>query len=234
MEACETMKTLGIIPSMGPLAGTYFINRVLEFTPAKKEWEYFHILADYNMSIPSRTRALLYNEKSPVKETVNTINKLGEWGAHMVAIPCNSVHFWYKDVSDLIKIPWLNMIETVSSVVKKKNLTDVLVIGGYATVQGKLYDQYLDNTHYLSENDNKELYNLIEKLKLKGNDESLKKEFYNIVKPYENKVDGIVIACTEPSMLFGVDESCWHSFQIIDSTNEYAKKCVELCKEIKL
>jgi len=31
-------------------------------------------------------------------------------------------------------------------------------------------------------------------------------------------------------MLFDMDELEWNSFQIVDSTNEYAKKCVEICK----
>lgn len=66
------MKTLGVIAGMGPFASTYFLRRVLQFTPAKKERDHFRMFADYNVFIPSRTRALLYGEESPALKMIET------------------------------------------------------------------------------------------------------------------------------------------------------------------
>jgi aspartate racemase len=224
------MKILGVVAGCGPFASNYFINRVLQLTPAKKEWEYFRIVADYNTFVPSRTRALLYGEKSPTSEIIRTIENLENMGANLVAIPCNSVHGWYDEVLRCIKLYWLNLIETTANTVKQRKIERVLVLGNYVTIKKRLYDKYLDNTIYLKNWEYERLYQLIEQLKLNENNDEIKKELYFLIKSYNTKVEGIIIACTELSMLFGLNESEWKGFQIINSTDEYAKQCVEICK----
>jgi len=203
---------------------------MFQLTPAEKEWDYFRIIADYNPFVPSRTKALLYGEEAPTSELVRTIENLQNMGASLVAVPCNSAHGWYDGVSEFIKIPWLNLIKVTANAVKKRNIEGVLVIGAYVPVEKRLYDKYLDDTEYLNDSKYTKVYQLIEELKSDGDRIEIKKKFSDILKPYKNKIDGVVIACTELSMLFGMDEPEWNGFQVIDSTNEYAKKCVEICK----
>ena len=228
------MKTLGVIAGMGPFASTYFLQRVLQLTPAKKEWDHFRMIADYNVFIPSRTRALLYGESSPAPKMIETINGLEKAGADLVAVPCNSGHGWYDEVSRSVGIPWLNLIEVTADAVKQRDVKSTLIISAYVPVTLKLYDKYLDNIIYLKENERQVVYQLIEQLKLNKNRDVIKKKLYDVVSSYEDKVDAIIIACTEPSMLFDIDEKVWNSFEVIDSTNEYAKRCVEICKGVKL
>jgi len=222
-------KKLGIIAGMGPFAATYFIKRVLEFTDAEKEWDNFRMLVDYNVFIPSRTRALLYGETSPKQEIINTINGLEKMGADMIAVPCNSAHGWYEEVSDNINLHWLNIIQVTSDAVKKRHIDKALIISAYVPYAKKLYDKFID-TVYPTKQEQESIYKLIERLKLGESPVIIKRDFHDIIYQYEDKVDGIVIACTEPSMLFRKDEYVFNGFKIVDSTNEYAKKCVEIIK----
>jgi len=219
-------KKLGVVAGMGPYAATFFLNRLLQFTPAKKEWEYFRILADYNVFIPSRTRALLYGETSPKYELIRTINNLQKMGADFIAVPCNSGHGWYDEVASNISVPWINLIESTSDTVKEQGIDSALIISAYVPKKLKLYDKYI-KTKYLNNEDQQEVYKLIERLKLDENRLSIKYKLYNIVEKYD--ADGIVIACTEPSMLFDSNEKSFGKFKLVDSTSEYAKKCVKLC-----
>ena len=228
------MKVLGVIAGMGPFAATYFLKRVLQLTPVEKEWDHFRMIADYNVFIPSRTRALLYGESSPAPRMIDTINGLEKAGVDLVAVPCNSGHGWYDEVSSRIGIPWLNLIEVTADVVKQRDVERALVISAYVPVALKLYDKYLDNIVYLKESERQIVYHLIEQLKLNKSRTVIKKRLYDVVSPYEDIVDAIVIACTEPSMLFDIGEKKWGSFELIDSTNEYAKRCVEICKGVEL
>ena len=230
----DNRKKLGVIAGMGPFAATYFINRLLQLTPAEKEWDYFRIIADYNVFIPSRTRALLFNEKSPAPAMIETFKNLEKAGAEILALPCNSGHGWYDEVEKKINLPWINLIETTSNAVKKRGVDKTLVISAYVPAKKRLYDKYLDNTHYLSEKEQEKVYEIIELLKLGVEKKPIEKKLFDIVKPYQSSIDAIVIACTEPSMLFGMNQKEWGSFQLIDSTNEYAKKCVEVCKGVNL
>ena len=228
------MKVLGVIAGIGPFAATYFLKRVLQLTPVEKEWDHFRMIADYNVFIPSRTRALLYGESSPAPRMIDTINGLEKAGVDLVAVPCNSGHGWYDEVSSRIGIPWLNLIEVTADVVKQRDVERALVISAYVPVALKLYDKYLDNIVYLKESERQIVYHLIEQLKLNKSRTVIKKRLYDVVSPYEDIVDAIVIACTEPSMLFDIGEKKWGSFELIDSTNEYAKRCVEVCKGVEL
>jgi len=191
------------------------------------------MVAYYNTQIPSRTRALLYGEESPAPKLIETIKVLEDAKADLIAVPCNSGHGWYREVSNKINLEWLNIIEITSSAVIRDNIKKALVISAYVPRQLRLYDDFLDNVIYLEEQEMYKIYELIERLKINEDKEVIKQELWNIIKKYEDKADGIIIACTEPSMLFESTEKTFGSFKIIDSTHEYAKKCVELCMDVK-
>lgn len=227
------MKTLGIVAGFGPYAANYFIQRLLTITNAKKEWDQFPFIANFNTQIPSRTRALLYGEASPAPKLIETIKVLEKANTDLIAVPCNSGHGWYEEVSKEINLEWLNIIKITSEAAKKRNIEKALVISAYVPAKLKLYDKYLDNVVYLDEPEMNRIYKLIERLKVNENKEEIKSDLWNVVDHYSSKVDGIIIACTEPSMLFKGGETTFGSFQIVDSTQEYAKKCVEICMDDK-
>ena len=57
------MKTIGILGGMGSYATADFFKRLIDAFPAEKEWDRPRILIDNNCVMPSRVRAILYNEK---------------------------------------------------------------------------------------------------------------------------------------------------------------------------
>lgn len=227
------MKTLGVIAGMGPFASTNFIHRILELTPAPKEWDHIRIKVDYNITIPSRTRCLLYDEPSPLAGIIDTVNGLARAGSDLVAVPCNSAHYWYKAAQSELEIPWLNIIEITAQRVQELGIQRPLIAGAYVTVTQRIYDEFLEGTCYLSEPEMNRLFRMIERLKLGECRQAVKRDFLDLIAPYQDKVDGLVLACTEPSMLFDSDERSVGSLRIIDSMHEYAKRCVELFKGVK-
>ena len=223
------MLKLGVVSGMGPFAANFFIKRVLEITDAPKEWDHFRIFADYNVYIPSRTRALLFDEASPAPGIIETINGLENMGADIVAVPCNSAHGWYDEVSKSINIPWIDMISITSNEVVSSGINKCLLFSAYVPTKLKLYEKYID-VEYPCEEDKKKTYELIERLKVGEDREIIKNEFYDIVKCYDDTCDGVITACTELSMLFSSNDHKFGKFELIDSTNVYAKYCVKICK----
>lgn len=57
---------LGIIGGFGAYTTLNFYKRILEVFAAENEREYPHIIMDNNFTMPSRTKALLYNESYDV------------------------------------------------------------------------------------------------------------------------------------------------------------------------
>ncbi len=213
-------KILGILGGMGPYATVNFINRILMRTKVEKDWDHLHMIIDNHIHIPSRTRAILYGEESPVEEMRKSCFKLMEAGCDYIAVPCNSAHYFYDEVVKDKDIPWVNMIEVVSE--KLRSFDRALIIGGYATVVKKTYDKYLNNTVYL--NDNDFIFNMIEKIKLQKRCYEELKEFFTTI---ENmNVDAVLLGCTELPMVIYPDH--FKGIEIIDGNTIYIDKLIEM------
>jgi len=221
-------KIVGILGGMGPYATLDFFKKILIATPARKDWEHLRILIDNNVKIPSRTRAVLYNESSPVPDMIESINNLAAIGADFVAVPCNSAHYFYDEVVQHIRIPWLNIIEVTS-----KELTKIghkpLILGGYVTIKKKLYSKYLTEAVYPSEPWDNFIINVIEEIKLTSKLSKSKKErFKELINEYRSKIDSIILACTEVSIIY--KSKSMYGIPVIDSSLEYAKEVVRYAK----
>jgi aspartate racemase len=200
-------KTLGILGGMGPWATLNFFEEILKNTKVEKDWDHLHIIIDNNVRIPSRTRALLYGEESPVNAMKEACYNLMKVGCDYIAVPCNSAHYFYDEVVEGTDIPWVNMLQVVSKQVS--HYKKVLILGGYTTVVKKIYDKYLDNTIYLDNYDI--VYDLIETVKInKGYDKKL----------HLIEADCILLACTELPLVLKYG---------VDAGKIYVKELIKLC-----
>ena len=217
---------LGILGGMGPLATLDFINNIYKSTPGVQvDSDHMRIISDINVKIPSRTRSVLLGEESPSAQMIKTIEGLAAIGATYVAVPCNSAHYFYDDVSPHLPIKWINMLKTVSDRVRLLGGSNVLILGGYVTVTKKIYDQYLDQTCYLKSHENEVVYSLIEDLKLsKGNYDKAVREIIKFCK--NKKADTVVLACTELTEVIELFEG--NDLIVVDSNLVYAESLIEL------
>ena len=219
-EITDRETTIGILGGMGPYATNFFFKRILDLTPVKMDKDHFHTIIDNNVKIPSRTRAVKYNEQSPVNDIVNSINNLAKIGCSCVMLPCNSVHYFYEEVSKKIEIPWLNMIEIVSNKMLELNYSRPLILGGFVTTEKKVYSKYLPESVYLSESENRIIESIIEEIKIKNIlDKNSDKTIRDIVKNYDDMIDSVLLGCTELPIVMNEDH--FKGKKVISSIDEY-------------
>ena len=222
-------KVVGILGGMGPFATVDFFKQIVELTPAKKDWEHLRLLIDNNTKIPSRTRAILYNEASPVSGMIESINGLADIGADFAVLPCNSSHYFYAEVVPNIKIPWLNIIEITCNKVKNIGKQRPLILGGFVTTNKRLYSKFIPSSVYLGENENRLIESMIEEIKLTS---TLSVESRNKLKTIltneKKSIDCVVLACTELPIVFNEDEL--YGIDVVNSSFEYVKKIIEFAK----
>ncbi|MDP3879992.1 MAG: amino acid racemase [Dehalococcoidales bacterium] len=134
-------KIVGILGGMGPESTAELFLRIIKATPVKREQEHLRIIIDNNPGIPDRTRAILNKGQSPLEEMVSTALNLERAGAELIAIPCNTAHYWLDDLRQRVSVPVIDMISETSdyvstrfSVIKKVGL---LATSG--TVEAELY-----------------------------------------------------------------------------------------------
>jgi len=220
---------LAILGGMGPYASLEFNKKIFDLTNAKKDWEHIHTILDSDITIPSRTRYILYGEENPTSYLIKAINSLSDIeGVKAIVLPCNSVHYFYDEVTSFIRIPWLNMLSIVSDKIKEKNCKKTLILGGYVTITKQTYDNYLERTLYLNDDENSLVYSLIEAVKINRFEEieRLAEELIEVFKGYE--MDSILFGCTE--LAISKKLQSYNSVPIFDSNEIYAQYAVDFMK----
>ena len=89
------------------------MRMVTERTPVRHEREHLRILVDSRPQIPDRPAALLGTGESPVPMMRESARMLEQWGADLIAIPCNTAHGFLQAVQEAVGVEILDMIGLV-------------------------------------------------------------------------------------------------------------------------
>src|SRR6266700_3012102 len=141
------MKTVGVLGGMGPHATAAFFQRLLDITPAKRDWDHLRVIIDDNPHIPSRTRHLLYGEMSPFDGMLETCRKLERYPVDLIALPCNSAAIFIGDLQDHISIAILNIVEITARAIATNcpEVRRAAVLGGHVTYKMQSYRPFLQS-----------------------------------------------------------------------------------------
>lgn len=137
-------KVAGILGGMGPEATIDLMKRVLRATPAQDDRDHVHLLVDNNPQVPSRIQALLEKTgESPGPCLCDMARKLESWGADFLAMPCNTAHYYHKEIQEAVSIPVLNIISlSVEECLRRKpHLRHVGLLASTAVLNLNLYDK---------------------------------------------------------------------------------------------
>jgi aspartate racemase len=102
---------LGILGGMGPLATADFMQKIIARTPAENDQQHLPMLV-YNVpQVPDRTEAILHGGADPLPAMLSGIAFLNRNGASLIAIPCNTAHHWYSELSRASHSPILHLAD---------------------------------------------------------------------------------------------------------------------------
>jgi aspartate racemase len=136
-------RVLGILGGMGPEATVDLYREILACTPAQRDQDHFPVLIYSYPCIPDRSRAILEGGEDPLPYLVEAARVLERGGARMIAIPCNTAHYFLPQLRQRIQLPILDMItETLAAL--RRRLPDIRTAGLLAatgTVRSGIYDR---------------------------------------------------------------------------------------------
>ena len=198
------MYKLGVIGGMGPLATVKFYDKIVLNTEAHNDNEHIDLIVLNHSTMPDRTRCIIENKDT---EFLNEIKKdleiLERIGIDVVAIPCNTSHYFYDEFKNFTNLKIINMIEETILEIKRRGIKKVAVFGTLGTLNSKVYNKYAKENGIevkeLSLEDKKTVMDIIYKIKETNNLES--KDFVEILNRYCNDKTIGIIACTELSLL---------------------------------
>ena len=198
------MYKLGVIGGMGPLATVKFYDKIVLNTEAHNDNEHIDLIVLNHSTMPDRTKCIIENKDT---EFLNEIKKdleiLERIGIDVVAIPCNTSHYFYDEFKNFTNLKIINMIEETILEIKRRGIKKVSVFGTLGTLNSKVYNKYAKENGIevkeLSLEDKKTVMDIIYKIKETNNLES--KDFVEILNRYCNDKTIGIIACTELSLL---------------------------------
>ena len=135
---------IGILGGMGTQAGLDFCSKLAKLNRGKSDQKY-PLFVLYNKSnIPDRKQNLKKYNKV-LKSLIDGCKFLQKSKCKFISIPCNTAHYWYKDLRKKIKIPILNMPELVYLNISKKckKNTKIGLLATETTIKTGIYNKWL-------------------------------------------------------------------------------------------
>lgn len=200
------MKKLGILGGMGPLCTAMFYQKLVIHTKANKDQDHIPTVIISDPQIPDRTEAILTgkNEDILLKKVKEDLENLKKQGVSNIAIPCNTMHYYYDTFKEYTSVNIINMVEETLLYCKAKKAKNVAVLGTLATMNCGIYEKYAKNIgiNIIPMDEKIKKFTMDTIYQIKETNETYHKEFLSMVEELKNtKVDAIILACTELSLI---------------------------------
>ena len=141
------LKRLGILGGMGPAATVDFLAKVIAATPAVRDQDHIPMIISNVPQIPDRSAAILSGSDAPLSALTTGVAMLEAAGADILAMPCNTAHFWYDALERRARRPLLHIVDAVRRRVTQQDRVGLLATKG--TLQGRVYQARLGADHRL-------------------------------------------------------------------------------------
>ncbi len=225
------MKTLGIIGGMGPAATIDLYKKIVEQTPAEKDQDHIHVIIDSYPQIEDRTSYILHGGKSPAPKLIESAKRLEAAGADALIMPCNTAHYFAKDIERAVYIPLIHIVKCSAEAIKKKYpyVRKIGLIATTGTIKAGVYGDILKNYDLETITLNEELENNIMDCIYKGVKAGKTEEYSKL---FQKCVDDIaslgaellIAGCTEIPLLMPYIKT---NLPVIDATYELASAAVK-------
>ena len=138
-------KKLGILGGMGPLA-TYTLYKDIIFnTPAAVDQDHIDMVILNASYIPDRTAGILHNGKSPLPYLLEAVKTLERCGCDLIAIPCNTSHYYYYELQDKCNVRILHMPDLTAEAAAKNGVNKVYLLATEGTIKTGVYQKCFES-----------------------------------------------------------------------------------------
>ena len=225
-------KTLGILGGLGPAASAYFYETITEHTKALRDQDHLDIVLFSKASIPDRTEFILgKSPHSPLPAMIDGVHALVRAGADIIAIPCNTAHYFYDEIEKSSPVPVLNIIGETVRLARSAGARKLGIMATSGTVRAGAYQHacLAEGLEFAlpSERAQAALMDIIYKnIKTAGAPDM--DAFMRVAEElYQNGADAIILGCTELSLIRGLENHPRYRF--IDSLLTLALRSIEAC-----
>ena len=225
-------KTLGILGGLGPAASVYFYHLLTEHTLAKRDQDHLNIVLFSGASIPDRSEYIMgKSDASPLPLMKEDVEKLVSIGADLIAIPCNTAHYFFDEIKKISPVPVLNIVQETVALAKRTGAKKIGILATTGTILAGAYQHAARNAgiDYIAPTDDEQktlmsiIYDAIKTAETPNFD-----AFYAIAdRLLEKGCDALILGCTELSLI--PKNERYDRYPFIDSLFVLTAKCIKEC-----
>ena len=136
------MKKLGVIGGLGPMATALFMQMVTEMTEAHVDQEHIEMLIHSCPQIPDRTSFILDHTKAdPKPEMIRVGRNLAEQGVDLIAVPCITSNYFYKELTEGIPVPVIHTIRETYRYLLERGIRTAGLMATSGTIESGLFQK---------------------------------------------------------------------------------------------
>ena len=135
---------LGILGGMGPQATNTFYQYIIDRTDARTDQDHVNALILSDCQMPDRTGAILGSEadrEAVYQRLLADARLLEECGCTVIAIPCNTSHYFVDRIQQEIGIPILHMIRETARTLVAQGKRRPAILATDGTIRTGLYQK---------------------------------------------------------------------------------------------
>ena len=222
---------LGILGGMGPQATQDFYQRILDRTDAARDQDHLPTLIWSDTAIPDRTAAILGGDaEGCYRRLLEGARLLENGGCTVLAIPCNTSHYFADRLQGDIGIPLIHMPrETVAALAAQGRRT-VGILGTDGTIRTGVYQKECDARGVRLLAPPEDVQKLVMSIiydEIKRGETGSREKFAAIDRWLRRAgCDGAILGCTELSVY-----RTYHGLPdyYLDAMEVLAERCITAC-----
>jgi aspartate racemase len=226
-----TDRIIGILGGMGPEATADFYREIIRLTPAKTDQDHIPVVIYADPRVPERTHAILHGGEDPVPCLIRGAVALEKAGAGILAIPCNTAHYFLSRIGPKVNIPILNMIEETYQCIRART-GDIHRVGLLATigtirsgVYGELFARHDVEVAVPEASDQERLQQAIFQVKA-GNYDRARQDIFEAIGSVLVAAGAqvVILGCTEIPLGFDISRV---EYPVVNATRVLAQAAVD-------
>ena len=222
---------LGILGGMGPQATQDFYQRILDKTDASCDQEHLPTLIWSATSMPARPAAIWGGDaEGCYRRLLSGARLLEGGGCTVLAIPCNTSHYFADRLQEDISIPLVHMPRETVGVLTAEGKRKVGILGTDGTVQTGVYQKECAAQGLLGVSPPEQIQKLVMSIiydEIKRGEKGSREKFAVIDRWLrEAGCDSAILACTELSVY-----RTYHGLPdyYLDAMDVLAQRCITAC-----
>lgn len=220
---------VGVLGGMGPLAGAYFMQRLVLLNNAIIDQSHVPAILINDPRVPPRQSTNYEGENDPYPWMLSGLKKLELCNAQFIVMPCNTAHHWYDQLAAQTQLPWCHIAQAVIMQLQQQGIVKgdkVGLLATQTTLNLQFYQQALEQAGYqiqLLTPWQVQQFCTVAIDQVKSNHiEQAQKTLQPALNILQNQVDALVLACTELPLAFAPVDRLQYGVPVIDSVDALA------------